>query len=55
VLASLYPAAERGRALGTYSALAASSFVIGPLVGGALTDLAGWRAVFLALRHEAGR
>ncbi|MDT7745402.1 MAG: hypothetical protein QOE59_4480 [Actinomycetota bacterium] len=54
VLASLYPAAERGRALGTYSALAASSFVIGPLVGGALTDLAGWRAVFLVNVPVAG-
>ena len=48
VLASGYPPAERGRALGFYSAIAALSFVVGPLVGGLLTDLYGWRAVFLA-------
>jgi len=48
VLASSYPSPERGRALGFYSAIAALSFVVGPLVGGVLTDLSGWRAVFLA-------
>ena len=48
VLASSYPPPERGRALGVYSAIAALSFVVGPLVGGLLTDLSGWRAVFLA-------
>ncbi|MCD2198174.1 MFS transporter [Actinomycetospora endophytica] len=46
VVATLYPSPARGRALGTYAALGASSFVVGPLVGGALTDLVGWRSVF---------
>jgi DHA2 family methylenomycin A resistance protein-like MFS transporter len=41
VLASVYPAPERGRALGIYSAIGALSFVIGPLVGGVLTDTFG--------------
>ena len=48
VLASSYPPAERGRALGVSAAIAALSFVVGPLVGGMLTDLFGWRSVFLA-------
>ena len=48
VLAISYSPAERGRALGVYSAIAALSFVVGPLLGGLLTDLSGWRAVFLA-------
>lgn len=48
VLASVYPPRERGRALGIYSAIAALSFVVGPLAGGLLTDLSGWRSVFLA-------
>jgi EmrB/QacA subfamily drug resistance transporter len=48
VLASIYPPAERGRALGVSAAIAALSFVVGPLVGGTLTDVFGWRSVFLA-------
>jgi EmrB/QacA subfamily drug resistance transporter len=48
LLASIYPPAERGRALGVSSAIAALSFVVGPLVGGVLTDTLGWRSVFLA-------
>jgi EmrB/QacA subfamily drug resistance transporter len=48
VLASSCAPAERGRALGVYSAIAALSFLVGPLLGGLLTDLSGWRAVFLA-------
>jgi MFS family permease len=45
VLTATYAGARRARALG---ALAAASFVVGPLVAGTLTDLAGWRLVFLA-------
>jgi MFS family permease len=48
LLASIYPSAERGRALGISAAVAALSFVVGPLVGGLLTDVLGWRSVFLA-------
>ena len=48
LLASIYPPAERGRALGVSAAIAALSFVVGPLAGGMLTDVLGWRAVFLA-------
>lgn len=38
--------AERDRALGWFSAASASGFAIGVLLGGILTELAGWRAVF---------
>lgn len=38
--------AERNRALGWFSAATASGFAIGVLLGGVLTELAGWRAVF---------
>lgn len=48
LLASIYPPAERGRALGVSAAIAALSFVVGPLVGGMLTDAFGWRSVFIA-------
>ncbi|MFF3499881.1 MFS transporter [Streptomyces sp. NPDC003247] len=37
---------ERNRALGWFSAASASGFAIGVLLGGVLTELAGWRAVF---------
>jgi EmrB/QacA subfamily drug resistance transporter len=47
VLASIYQPPERGRALGVSAAIAALSFVVGPLVGGLLTDALGWRSVFL--------
>ena len=47
VLVSTFPPAERGRALGISGAIAALSFVVGPLVGGLLTDTLGWRSVFL--------
>lgn len=38
---------ERNRALGVWSALAASGGAVGLLLGGVLTDLASWRWVFL--------
>lgn len=39
--------AERNRALGVWSALAAAGGAAGLLLGGVLTDLAGWHWVFL--------
>lgn len=38
---------ERAQALGIWSASFAASAVLGPLVGGPLIDLFGWRSVFL--------
>jgi predicted MFS family arabinose efflux permease len=38
---------ERGRALAIYGATIGASFAVGPLVGGLLTQHAGWRWIFL--------
>ncbi|HEY3502234.1 MAG TPA: MFS transporter [Actinocatenispora sp.] len=48
LIARLYPApAERARALGAWAAITGVALAAGPVVGGALVSLAGWRAVFL--------
>ncbi|MCC5581710.1 MFS transporter [Microtetraspora sp. AC03309] len=48
LIAQLYPdAAERARAMGVWAAATGSALAVGPLVGGLLVDLAGWRAIFL--------
>jgi EmrB/QacA subfamily drug resistance transporter len=40
-------AAERARAIGIYAAMFGLSIALGPVLGGALVDAVGWRAVFL--------
>lgn len=48
LLITIYPEGpERNRALGVWSAVAAGGGAAGLLLGGALTDLTGWRSVFL--------
>lgn len=47
ILASEFEGAERGLALGVWGAVTGAALAIGPLVGGLLTDEAGWRWVFL--------
>lgn len=47
LIASAYPErVERARALGFWSATAGASTALGPIVGGALVQSAGWRSVF---------
>jgi MFS transporter, DHA2 family, methylenomycin A resistance protein len=46
MVVSAYPKARRGRAIGGFLAVTTIALSIGPLVGGALVDLVGWRAVF---------
>ncbi|XRQ14048.1 MFS transporter [Actinomadura welshii] len=48
LLAAAYPAGRgRNRALGVFAAASGAAIATGPLVGGALTELFGWRALFL--------
>jgi EmrB/QacA subfamily drug resistance transporter len=39
--------ADRGKALAIYGAAIGASFALGPFIGGSLTELFGWRAIFL--------
>jgi EmrB/QacA subfamily drug resistance transporter len=47
VAADLFPPAQRARYSGIFGAVFGFASVVGPLVGGVLTDQVGWRWVFL--------
>ena len=46
LIVSTFPAAERGAAIGSWTAWAGIATVIGPLVGGYLVDAVSWRLIF---------
>lgn len=46
LLGSHFEGAERGKAVGTWSALTAVAATVGPLAGGVIVDHFGWRPVF---------
>jgi EmrB/QacA subfamily drug resistance transporter len=46
LIISAFPAAERGAAIGSWTAWAGIATVIGPLVGGYLVDTVSWRLIF---------
>src|SRR5207245_4780454 len=46
IITDVFPAEERGKAIGTWSALTAVAIICGPLLGGALVQAISWRAVF---------
>lgn len=46
LVTNAFPDKERGKAIGIYVALAAVFLALGPLLGGILTQVFGWRAVF---------
>jgi len=46
IISASFTGAERGRALGIYFAAGASAAVVGPIVGGLLTSVGGWPAIF---------
>ena len=47
VTIAAYPPAERGGAIGSWTAWSGISFVIGPLAGGVIVDATSWRWIFL--------
>ncbi len=46
VVADLYTPAERGKYLGLFGAVFGVSFLIGPAIGGVITDTVGWHWIF---------
>jgi EmrB/QacA subfamily drug resistance transporter len=47
IIAAAFPTEERGKAIGTWSALTSLAIIAGPVLGGALAQTVSWRAVFL--------
>jgi EmrB/QacA subfamily drug resistance transporter len=47
IIIATFPEAERGAAIGSWTAWSGVTTVIGPLLGGVLIDAASWRWVFL--------
>ncbi len=47
IIASMYPPAERGRAIGAFVVFGASGLALGPILGGLLLDNFWWGSVFL--------
>ena len=47
VIVATFPPAERGKAIGTWTAWAGIATVLGPPLGGELIDIASWRWVFI--------
>jgi EmrB/QacA subfamily drug resistance transporter len=47
IIMATFPPAERGGAIGTWTAWTGISTVVGPLGGGALLDVASWRWIFV--------
>jgi MFS family permease len=47
-VAAVFPAGERGRAMGVWAAVNGAAVALGPPIGGVLTDAFGWRSVFWA-------
>ena len=47
IVTSVYPPAQRGRALGITVASVYAGGALGPFIGGMLTQLLGWRSIFL--------
>jgi EmrB/QacA subfamily drug resistance transporter len=46
IVTEVYPRSERGRAMGVLVACVYLGLSVGPLVGGMMTNLVGWRSVF---------
>ena len=47
MLGAAFDGEARGRAIGTWAAVGAIAGAVGPVIGGWIVDLAGWRPIFL--------
>ncbi len=47
VIIAAFPPAERGAAIGSWTAWTGIAFVVGPVAGGVLVDVTSWRWIFL--------
>jgi EmrB/QacA subfamily drug resistance transporter len=47
ILTSVFPPRERGKILGIYITAVYFGLTVGPFLGGVLTDMFGWRSIFL--------
>jgi EmrB/QacA subfamily drug resistance transporter len=47
VIVTTFDGAERGAAIGTWTAWSGIAMVIGPVIGGQIVDIASWRWIFL--------
>ena len=48
-IADLFPSSERGKALGISGSIVGFGLTLGPLLGGMLLEIDGWRALFYSL------
>lgn len=46
IISTHFSKAERGKAIGIYSSTGSLFFALGPLIGGFLTQMISWRAIF---------
>lgn len=46
IITAVFPASERGRALGINGSVVSTGLALGPSLGGFLLDWAGWRSIF---------
>ena len=46
IMTSIFPAEERGKALGMHMTLVGAALIIGPAIGGVMIDAFGWRSIF---------
>ncbi len=49
IVAVVFPDKERSRALGAAMAVTALGMIVGPVLGGAVVSLAGWRAAYVVM------
>jgi EmrB/QacA subfamily drug resistance transporter len=47
IISDFFPAAQRGKALGTWSSAGPAISMVGPFLGGFLVDHWGWQAIFI--------